>query len=117
MPETIWRARRAFTLVEVMVAVVILAVALVALQGGTALLVRAIADAEREERAVALAARREALIVAACTDGAGSESAGGASVVWSASRTGGITSVALSARAVTRRGPLARSFTITTRCP
>ena len=82
--------RAGFTLVEVMVALLLLVVALVALEGGAAVTVRMLADAERETVAMRLAeGERERAYGSRCAAAVGVDSTNGVRVGWSAAPVAG----------------------------
>lgn len=91
MPIRRGRAERAgFTLVEVMVALLLLVVALVALEGGAAVTVRMLADADRETAMMRLAeGERERAYGTPCAAARGVDSTNGVRVGWSAMPVGG----------------------------
>lgn len=77
--------RGGFSLVEVMVALLLLVVALLALEAGAAVTVRTLADADREVTAMRLAeGERERAYGRACAPARGVDSANGVRVAWSA---------------------------------
>lgn len=77
--------RSGFSLVEVMVALLLVVVALVALEAGAAATVRTIADAEREATAMRLAeGERERAYGSACASARGMDTTNGVRVAWSA---------------------------------
>jgi prepilin-type N-terminal cleavage/methylation domain-containing protein len=86
MPNTHGHVARAgFSLVEVMVALLLVVVALVALEAGAAVTVRTLADAGRETTAMRFAeGERERAYGAPCAAARGVDSANGVRVAWSA---------------------------------
>ena len=77
--------RDGFSLVEVMVALLLVVVALVALESGAAVTIRTLADAEREGVTMRLAeGERERAYSTSCVAARGVDSVNGARVVWSA---------------------------------
>lgn len=79
------RARAGLTLVELLVALVVLAVGVLALAGVALAVFRAAADAELAARAAArLEARADSLHLLACADGAGVVDDGAIRETWSA---------------------------------
>ncbi len=78
-----------FTLVEVIVAILLLTIALVALEGSAAVAVRELAEGQRETLATRFAERqRERAFAAACATAWGNDSANGVGASWAAATTG-----------------------------
>jgi len=75
--------RRGFTLIEVVVAILLLALALTAMEAVNAATARLLADTGRGEHGVTIAAAQSARAVAACGVGSGSDSTDGTVVRWS----------------------------------
>lgn len=113
MPQT----HRAFTLVEVLVAVVLVTVALVALEAGTARTIHRLARATIEERGAALAARRTALAASRCATGAGVDSAPGIVSRWTVTGSAEALTVTRVVAAALPGLLATRSFTTVLRCP
>lgn len=81
--------RAGFTIVEVMVALLLVVVALVALEGGVAVTVRTLADAEREATATRLAeTEREHAYATPCAAAHGVDTTNGVRVGWSVTPAG-----------------------------
>lgn len=77
--------RGGFTLVEIVVAIAVLSVGILALAGGAATAVRSMADAGRIASAARMAeAARERAYASPCTAAAGVDSLNGVRLVWSA---------------------------------
>lgn len=78
-----------FTLVEVIVAILLLTIALLALEGSAAVTVRELADGQRETLAIRLAERqRERVFAGACATSSGNDSVNGVGASWAAAPTG-----------------------------
>ncbi len=78
--------RPGFSLVEVIVAILLLTTALLALEGSAAIAVRELADSRRESLAMRFAeGRRERSFGASCAASSGMDSANGVSATWIAS--------------------------------
>ena len=88
------RAVDGFTLIEVVVAIAVLAVGILALAGAAAATVRSMADSERVSDAARTAEmERERASSLTCAASAGVDSVGGARIVWSASPAGAMLSL------------------------
>ncbi len=78
--------RTGFTLVEVVIAILLLTVALLAIEGSAAVTLRGLADAARETSATRFAERqRERTFGSLCAAAAGTDTANGVRAVWAAS--------------------------------
>lgn len=89
------RARRGFTLIEIVVAIVLLTVGLLALAASAAATVRSMAEAARIASAAHMAENeRERAYATTCAAAGGVDSARGATVVWSAEPAGPMLSIA-----------------------
>lgn len=90
MPNPNRRAdRTGFTLVEVIVAILLLTIALLALEGSAAVTVRELSESQRETLATRFAERqRERAFAGACATSSGNDSANGVGVSWAAAPTG-----------------------------
>lgn len=74
---------------EVIVAILLLTIALLVLEGSAAVTVRELADSQRETLAMRLAERqRERAFAAACVTSSGNDSANGVGASWAAAPTG-----------------------------
>ena len=109
-------SRRGYTLIEVLVALLLLDVGLLALVGAAASAVRLVGDATLAGHATArLQARREILWSERCgTSGRRSESDGLVEVTWEARGTGPAVTLTVTATRLTPRGP--RTDTVVARC-
>ena len=83
-----------FTLIEVVVAIAVLAIGILALAGAAAATVRSMADSERISDAARTAEmERERASSTICAAGAGVDSVHGARIAWSASPAGAMLSM------------------------
>jgi len=83
-----------FVLIEALIALVIVGVVLLGLEGSLTLIVRSLADAERQATATRLAeTRRELLFASACAPNSGSDSVNAVSVIWTASPVARLTHI------------------------
>lgn len=81
--------RPGFTLVEVIVAILLLTVALLAIEGSAAVTLRELADSKRETLAMRFAEdQRERSFGSVCAASSGLDSANGVTATWIASPTG-----------------------------
>lgn len=88
------RTRHGFTLIEVVVATVMLAVGVLALAAGATAAVRSMADSARIMGAARAAeAERERIFATSCAAGAGVDSVDGARITWTASPMGSVLSI------------------------
>jgi len=88
------RADDGFTLIEVVVAIVVLAIGVLALAGGAAATVRSMADAARVDDAARTAeVERERASATTCAASAGVDSAHGARIIWNTSPAGAMLSM------------------------
>jgi len=88
------RAVDGFTLIEVVVAIAVLAIGILTLAGAAAATVRSMADSERITDAARTAEmERERASATTCAASAGVDSVGGARIIWSASPNGAMLSM------------------------
>lgn len=82
---------RGFILAEAMIALVVLGIAFAALEGSSVVVIRALAESDREEIAARLAeAQRERAFGAGCASGAGSDSVNSVIVSWTSVPAAGV---------------------------
>jgi len=88
------RADDGFTLIEVVVAIAVLAIGILALAGAAAATLRSMADSERISDAARTAEiERERASSTTCAASAGADSVGGARIIWSGSPAGAMLSM------------------------
>jgi len=88
------RAHDGFTLIEVVIAIAVLAIGILTLAGAAAATVRSMADSERISDAARTAEiERERASSTTCAASAGADSVGGARIIWSASPAGAMLSM------------------------
>jgi prepilin-type N-terminal cleavage/methylation domain-containing protein len=109
--------RRGFSLVESLVAIVLLGVGIVALEGALAISVRTAAAADRAVRAATLATRQRERAFALCSSGAGADSANGAVSTWSARPTGRTIRITQQTRSLAHTGVRTETFEAAGVCP
>ncbi|HEY5086301.1 MAG TPA: hypothetical protein VII66_02990 [Gemmatimonadaceae bacterium] len=99
------KRRQAFILAEALIALLILGVVLLALEGSLAVVVRSLADSERETVAARLAeTQRERAFSVTCATASGADSAAGVAVDWTASASGRIVHLTQTSRYPRRIG-------------
>jgi type II secretory pathway pseudopilin PulG len=77
--------RNGFILVEALIALVIVGIAFLALEGSLSVVIRSLADSEREAIAARIAeAQRERTFAQSCAFSTGSDSSDGVAVTWTA---------------------------------
>lgn len=109
--------RPGFTLVEVIVAILLLTIALLALEGSAAVTVRELGDGQRETLATRLAERqRERAFAGTCATSSGNDSANGVGASWAAAPTGQRTRVTQHTSFDTRFGIRQESYSAVGRC-
>jgi len=80
-----------FALVEALIALVIIGVVFLGLEGSLTLVLRSLADSERQSTATRIAeAQRERVFSGGCMAGSGSDSVNAVTVDWTASSTGSL---------------------------
>ncbi len=110
-------AHPGFTLVEVLVAVLLLTIVLLALEGSAAATLRELADSQREMLATRLAERqREQAFAAACTMSAGIDTANGVGASWRATPIGQQARLTQHTSFDTRSGTRQQSYDVIGRC-
>ena len=99
MPHVRTNRRPGFILAEALVALAILAVVFLALEGSLSMVLRSLAESDREEVAARIAeSQRERVFAAACVSASGSDSASSVIVDWSASSAGSLVHITQSSR-------------------
>ena len=97
--------RSGFILAEALIALLVLAVVVLALEGSLTVVVRSLADSARETLAARLAeTQRERLFAAACVGASGTDSANGVTVDWTASPAGRLVRISQTSRYPTHIG-------------
>lgn len=106
-----------FTLVEVVVAILLLTIALLGLEGSAAVTVRELADGQRETLATRLAERqRERAFAGTCATASGMDSTNGVGASWAAAPTGQRARLTQHTSFNTRFGARAESYNAIGRC-
>ncbi|MGI8548909.1 MAG: type IV pilus modification PilV family protein [Gemmatimonadaceae bacterium] len=106
-----------FTLVEVLVAIFLLTIALLAIEGSAAVTLRELADGQRETLATRLAERqRERAFADPCAASSGIDSANGVGAIWTAIPTGQRIRLGQHTSFDTRRGTRLQSYDAVGRC-
>lgn len=106
-----------FTLVEVIVAILLLTIALLALEGSAASTVRELADSQRETLATRLAERqRERAFGSTCATASGVDSANDVDAGWAATGTGQRVHLTQHTSFDTRSGTRRQSYGVVGRC-
>jgi|GEM_PF-1250988 len=105
MPNARTNRRQGFILAETLVALLILGVVFVALEGSLTIVVRSLADSEQESIAARLAeTQRENVFAAACAAASGADSLNAVVVSWVASTDGQLARVEQTSRYPRRGG-------------
>lgn len=111
------KPHRGFILAEALVALLILGVVFLALEGSLTVVVRSLAESERETVAARLAeAQRERAFAGACTPGSGTDSADGVIVDWIASPVGRFVRVSQTSRYPRRIGDRVEQYDAVGKC-
>jgi Tfp pilus assembly protein PilV len=106
-----------FILAEALVALLILGVVFLALEGSLSTVIRTIADSEHEAIAARLAeTQRERAFAAACASSSGADSANTVVVTWSASATGSFVHLIQTSRYPRRVGDRIETYDATGAC-
>jgi prepilin-type N-terminal cleavage/methylation domain-containing protein len=106
-----------FTLIEVMIAILVITVAALALEGGATAAVRDLAASEREQLATRLAERqRERIWAASCAGSSGVDSANGVVARWVAAPGTSATHVTQHTTFTTALGTRTESYDAMGRC-
>ena len=109
--------RRGFILAEALVALTVLAVIFIALEGSLAMVLRSLAESDRESVAARIAeAQRERAFATPCTTGSGVDSTNGVRVEWQAAPSGTNIHIAQSSHFATRAGDHAEFYDVTGSC-
>lgn len=111
------RNRAGFVLVEALVALLVLAVAFLAFEGSLSIIIRSVAESEREAVAAGLAdTRRERVFSVMCASGSGVDSASGVVLTWSASSGSSLTHLIQATSYESRFGVRVETYNATGRC-
>jgi prepilin-type N-terminal cleavage/methylation domain-containing protein len=111
-------ARAAFTLVELLVAIVLITIALVALEMSAASAIRQLATSTRETHArLAAQHRAEKLLATACTAASGVDSATGITLHWTATPSAGALLVTQTTHSRAGNDSLANRYQLAGACP
>jgi Tfp pilus assembly protein PilV len=117
VPFTHPRQRSGFILAEALIALLIFGVVFIALEGSLALVLRAVADSEREAIASRLAeSQRERVFAAACEATSGSDSANGVTLAWTVSPVDGLARVGETTTYHRRTGDRMETYDALGRC-
>lgn len=117
MPKAQPKPRTGFILVEALIALLILAVVFVALEGSLTLSVRTLANAERETIAARLAeSQRERAFAGACAAASGADSADAVTVEWTTSPNTRLVRVVETSRYERRTGSRTVEYDAIGRC-
>ncbi len=109
--------RPGFILAEALVALLVLGVVFLALEGSLSSIVRTIADSERETVAARLAEmQREKVFAAVCGSGSGTDSGNAVVVTWTVSTAGSLVRVTQTSRYDRRVGDRTESYDAIGRC-
>ena len=113
------KARRGFTLIEVVIAIVLLAAGALALAGTAAVTARRMAESGRRSTAVSLArSRAEVSMASPCTSlASGSETVHGVQSAWVATSTAASTELSQRVTYPTGRGDRSDDFLTAAPCP
>jgi Tfp pilus assembly protein PilV len=110
--------RSGFALVEALIALVIIGVVFLGLEGSLTLVMRSLADSERQTTATRVAeSQRERAFAAGCVAGSGSDSGNAVAVDWTASPAGSVVRVTQTVRYPQRSGARVERYTATGACP
>ena len=108
---------RGFILIEALIALVLVGVVFLGLEGSLTLVLRALADSEQQTIATHLAeSQREHAFAVGCVAGAGSDSVNAVAADWSASPTGALVQVTQTVRFAQRSGARVERYTATSAC-
>ena len=111
------QSSRGFILIEALIALVLVGVVFLGLEGSLTLVLRALADSERQTTATRLAeSQREHAFAVGCVAGAGSDSVNAVAADWSASSTGTLVRVTQTVRFAQRSGARIEHYTATSAC-
>jgi Tfp pilus assembly protein PilV len=117
MLASIQNRRNGFILAEALIALLIIGIAFLALEGSLSLVMRSLADSEREFIAVRLAEiQREHAFATACVPASGSDSINAVAVRWTASPMGALTRVAQASRYPLRAGDRIEQYDAVSAC-
>jgi Tfp pilus assembly protein PilV len=117
MPPRVPYRRNGFILAEAMVALLVIGIAFLALEGSLGLTTRSLADSERESIAARLAEnQRERAFAANCAPASGSDSVNTVAVSWTASPIGALTRVAQTSRYRDRTGDRTEQYDALSAC-
>jgi Tfp pilus assembly protein PilV len=109
--------RTGFILVEALIALVILGVVFLALEGSLTLVLRSLAESERRTVATRFAeSQRERAFASGCVAGSGSDSVNGVAVVWTAAPAAYLVQVTQTVRYTQRSGTHVEQYTATGAC-
>lgn len=93
------RLPNGFILIEALIALVIIGVVFLGLEGSLSLVLRSMGDAERQTTAIQVAeVQRERAFAAGCIAGSGSDSVNAVAVDWTASPAGSLVHISQTAR-------------------
>ena len=111
------QARAGFVLVESLLALLVFATVVLAMEQSWALVVRRASDTRRQSLASRLTdAQRERVLSGICVAGTGAEYAGGVSTVWTASLTGSFQEMNQTATYLWRGAVRTDSYMVRLRC-
>lgn len=117
MPPARGKLHRGFILAEALIALLVLGVVFLALEGSLTIVVRSLADSERETVATRLAeTQRERAFAAACAAASGTDSLNAVIVTWTSSRTGRLVRVSQTSRYPRRIGDRVEQYDAVSAC-
>lgn len=109
---------RGFILIEALVALVIIGVVFLGLEGSLTLILRSLVDSERQTIATRIAEeQRERAFAAGCVAGSGSDSVNAVTVDWTASRAGSLIHVSQTVRYPRNSGVRVEHYDAVGACP
>jgi Tfp pilus assembly protein PilV len=109
--------RSGFIIVEALIALTIICVVFIALEGSLTIVVRNLADSERESIAVELTeTRRENILGTGCSAASGADSSNTVVADWTASVDAGFVHIAQSTRYPRRGGERTEDYDVLARC-
>jgi Tfp pilus assembly protein PilV len=109
--------RSGFALVEALIALIIIGVVFLGLEGSLTLVLRSLADSERQTKATGIAEeQRERAFAAGCVAGSGSDSVNSVTAEWTASSDGSLVRVAQTVRYPQKAGARVEHYSAASAC-